>query len=207
MPSQGIDLKQGVYRTDPEFMAYIAGQYKIIGDLAASDDNFQHPLYLTEKEDSLACNWREFFDVCRESQGEGYLWLNPPYDDIGAWARKCAYAMMEGVKILFLVPAGVGTNWYRKHVEDFARVDMLNGRLVFDFLYPDDYVDKKTAKKNAEIIKEYKGDVGQPMTIYSPKAGKRNTDPYPKDMILGEYNIDIPLEKRLARTLDWRCYL
>jgi phage N-6-adenine-methyltransferase len=201
MPTQGSDLKQGVYRTDPEFMEYIRGKYKIIGDLAAGDDNFQAPLYLTEKEDALSVNWREFYEICMASEGEGYLWLNPPYDDIGAWAQKCAYAVMEGVKILFLVPAGVGTNWYRKYVEDFARVDLLNGRLVFEFLYPLNYIDKKTAKKNQVALIE-----GTPLE-FSPKAGKPNTDPYPKDMILGEYNIDIPLEQRLARTLDWRCYL
>lgn len=201
MPIQGIDLKQGVYRTDPEFMEFINGKYKIIGDLAASDDNFQAPLYITEKENSLSADWKEFYYICVNSEGDGYLWLNPPYDDIGEWARKCAYAMMEDVKILFLVPAGVGTNWYRKHVEDFARVDLLNGRLVFDFLYPEEYIDKSTAKKNIELVKQ-----GLP-TFFSPKAGKRNTDPYPKDMILCEYNIDIPLELRLARTMDWKCYL
>ena len=201
MPIQGADLKQGVYRTDPVFMEYIAGKYQIIGDLAASDDNFQAPLYLTEKEDSLKCDWKEFYEVCTASAGPGYLWLNPPYDDIGAWASKCARAVMDGVKILFLVPAGVGTNWYRNYVEDFARVDLLNGRLVFDFLYPEDYIDKATNKKNVELVKQ-----GLP-TIFSPKAGRRNTDPYPKDMILCEYNKDIPLEQRLARTLDWKCYL
>jgi phage N-6-adenine-methyltransferase len=201
MPIQGTDLKQGVYRTDPEFMEYIRGKYKIIGDLAAGDDNFQAPLYLTEKEDALSVNWREFYEICMASEGEGYLWLNPPYDDIGAWAQKCAYAVMEGVKILFLVPAGVGTNWYRKYVEDFARVDLLNGRLVFEFLYPEDYMDKKTTKANALRL------VDGLDPIPCAKAGKRNTDPYPKDMILGEYNIDIPLEQRLARTLDWKTYL
>lgn len=201
MPSQGIDLKQGVYRTDPNFMAVVKETRPLIGDLAADDGNFQSPLYLTEKEDSLSCDWKEFYEVCRESQGDGWLWLNPPYDNIGKWAEKCAKASMEGVKILFLVPAGVGSNWYRKYVEDFAKVDLLNGRLVFDFLYPETYIDSATAKKNLELIS-----LGQP-TILSPKAGKRNTDPYPKDMILASYDCEIPLEERLARTWDWKAYL
>jgi phage N-6-adenine-methyltransferase len=202
MPRQGEDLKQGVYRTDPNFIeGYIAPKYKIIGDLAADENNFLSPLYLTEKEDSLTCNWMDFYEVCRESQGEGYLWLNPPYGDIRAWAQKCANASMDGVKILFLVPAAVGSNWYRKYVEDFARVDLLNGRLVFDFLYPEDYMDRATAKKNIERAKEGL----EP--IFSPKAGKRNTDPYPKDLMLDVYDPAIPIEQRLARTVDWRCYL
>lgn len=201
MPSQGTDLKQGVYRTDPVFMAVIKEKYRIIGDLAASDDNAQAFLYLTEKEDSLSVDWKEFYDICVNSEGDGWLWLNPPYDDIGKWAAKCAHAMAEGVKILFLVPAGVGTNWYAKYVEDFACVDLLNGRLVFDFLYPEDYMDKTTAKKNIERAQE-----GLPPE-FSPKAGKRNTDPYPKDMLLAEYDDSVPLAERLARTWNWRAYL
>jgi phage N-6-adenine-methyltransferase len=201
MPSQGNDLKQGVYRTDPEFMAVIREKYRIIGDLAASDDNAQAPLYLTEKEDSLSVNWKEFYEICVNSEGEGWLWLNPPYDNIGKWSAKCAMASFEGVKILFLVPAGVGSNWYRKYVEDFASVDMLNGRLVFDFLYPEDYMDAATKKKNIERAKE-----GLPPE-FSPKAGKLNTDPYPKDMILCEYDLSVPLAERLSRTWAWRTYL
>ncbi len=201
MPSQGTDLKQGVYRTDPAFMAVIKEKYKIIGDLAADENNFQTSLYLTEKEDSLSVDWKEFYDICANSEGEGWLWLNPPYDNIGKWAAKCALSMAQGVKILFLVPAGVGSNWYRKYVEDFSCVEFLNGRLVFEFLYPEDYMDRATAKKNIERSKE-----GLPPE-FSPKAGKLNTDPYPKDLLLAEYDLSVPLEDRTARTWNWRAYL
>lgn len=201
MPTQGIDLKQGVYRTDPQFMAIINEKYHIIGDLAASADNAQAYLFLTEAEDSLSVDWKEFYEICANSEGEGWLWLNPPYDNIDKWAAKCAMAAADGVKILFLVPASVGSNWYRKYVEDFAVVDLLNGRLVFDFLYPEDYMDKATAKKNIERAKEGL----QPE--FSPKAGKRNTDPYPKDMLLAEFDFSVPMADRLARTWNWRAYL
>lgn len=201
MPTQGSDLKQGVYRTDPAFMAVIKEKYRIIGDLAASADNAQAPLYITEEEDSLSVDWKEYYDFCVGDEGEGWLWLNPPYDNIEKWASKCAHAMTQGVKILFLVPASVGSNWYAKYVEDFACVDLLNGRLVFDFLYPEDYMDKATAKKNVERAKE-----GLPPE-FSPKAGKRNTDPYPKDMLLAEYDDSVPLADRLARTWNWKAYL
>jgi phage N-6-adenine-methyltransferase len=201
IPSQGLDLKQGVYRTDPAFMAVIKEKYRIIGDLAADDDNYQSPLYLTDKEDSLSVDWKEFYEICRNSEGDGWLWLNPPYDNIGKWAEKCAKASAEGVKILFLVPAAVGSNWYAKYVEDFASVDFLNGRLVFEFLYPEDYMDKKTSKINAIRL------LGGMDPIPCPKAGKKNTDPYPKDMMLAEYDDSIPLVERLARTWNWRTYL
>jgi phage N-6-adenine-methyltransferase len=201
MPTQGADLKQGVYRTDPAFMAVIKEKYRIIGDLAASADNAQAYLYLTEAEDALSVDWKEWYEFCVGDEGEGWLWLNPPYDNIGKWAAKCAMAAADGVKILFLVPAGVGSNWYAKYVEDFACVDLLNGRLVFEFLYPEDYMDAATKKKNVERAKE-----GLPPE-FSPKAGKPNTDPYPKDMILAEYDLSVPLADRLARTWNWKAYL
>ncbi len=200
MPTQGTDLKQGVYRTDPAFMAVIKAKYRIIGDLAASTDNAQAYLYLTEAEDSLSVDWKEYYEICVNSEGDGWLWLNPPYDNIDKWAAKCVHAQAQGVKILFLVPASVGSNWYRQYVEDFACVDLLNGRLVFDFLYPEDYMDKKTIKINKERAEQGL----EPVPC--AKAGKRNTDPYPKDMLLAEYDESVTLEDRLARTWAWRTY-
>lgn len=206
MPSQGTDLKHGVYRTDPEFMAVIKAKYRIIGDLAASKDNTQAYLYLTEADDALTGDWKDWYEFCQGDENcepdEGWLWLNPPYDNIEKWAEKCASAAADGVKILFLVPAAVGSNWYRKYVEDFASVDLLNGRLVFDFLYPEDYMDKKTEKLNKLRAEKL---------IFPPlpcaKAGQRNTDPYPKDMILCVYDFSVPVAERLARTWRWRTEL
>ncbi len=198
MPTQGIDLKQGVYRTDPAFMVVTKERFPIKFDLAASADNTQvQDFFYDEQENALseAHNWAAISMALG-----GYLWLNPPYDDIGTWARRCAVESTEGAKILFLVPASTGSNWYRNYVEDFAKVDLLNGRLIFDFLYPEDYMDKATAKKNIIRVEQ-----GLPPE-FSPKAGKHNTDPYPKDMMLCIFDRDIPVEQRVARTWRWRTY-
>lgn len=160
MAGQGQDLKQGVYRSPPDFMAVVRYHFPFFFDLAASHENTQAPNFWTEKENSLSRSWHNINVV---SPG-GWLWLNPPYGNIGEWAEKCAEESKAGAKILFLVPAGVGSNWYADHVHGNAEIRALRPRLVFDFLYPIDY----------------KGRDGKP----SPKAGKRNTDPYPKDLIL-----------------------
>ncbi len=51
----------------------------------------------------------------------------------------------DGARIAFLVPAGVGSNWYRDFVHNKARVLALNGRLAFiegkpKLLYPKDCI-------------------------------------------------------------------
>lgn len=161
MAGQGEDLKQGVYRTPTDFMAVVRAEFgPLAWDLAASADNAQAPQYLTETEDSLAADrpWRRL---------GGWLWLNPPYGNIGKWAAKAAEEARHGAQILFLVPAAVGSNWYAESLHGQAEIRFLRPRLVFDFLYPLDYKDRK----------------GNP----SPKAGKPNKDPYPKDLLLAVF--------------------
>ncbi len=62
----------------------------------------------------------------------GILWLNPPFDNIAPWAKKCAEESRKGAKILFLTPASVGANWFSSHVHRLSFVLGLNGRLAFD---------------------------------------------------------------------------
>jgi phage N-6-adenine-methyltransferase len=77
--------------------------------------------------------------------GSGWGWLNPPYANIGPWAKKCQQCKKEGGQIAFLVPAGVGANWFRDYVDGVAKVLLLNGRLAFmkdkpTWLYPKDCI-------------------------------------------------------------------
>jgi hypothetical protein len=64
------------------------------------------------------------------------LWLNPPFDPISPWAIKCAVSApirsSMSRKILFLVPASVGSEWYAQHVHENALVLLLRPRLSFD---------------------------------------------------------------------------
>jgi hypothetical protein len=62
-------------------------------------------------------------------------WLNPPFIKAYAFAEKCAAEapkLVQDSKILLLVPASVGSNWYRDHVHRQADVLFLNGRISFD---------------------------------------------------------------------------
>jgi hypothetical protein len=44
--------------------------------------------------------------------------------------------MRDNRRIFFLVPAGVGANWFARHVDKKALVLFLNGRLSFDGIAP-----------------------------------------------------------------------
>lgn len=113
------------YATPQSFIDAFESRFgKIRFDLAASIDNFQANSYYSEKDDSLSKDWSGL-----TTHGQ-WAWLNPPFSGIAPWAKKCAESSRE--RIAFLVPASVGSNWWREHVHDRAAVLFLNGRLSFD---------------------------------------------------------------------------
>jgi len=120
-PRQGVDLNGGVYGTPDDFLAVVKSEFQIVFDLASTDDNCIVPDHFTEQDNALVQPWN-----C-----VAWNWLNPPFDKIGPWARKCFEEMNKGAATLFLVPASVGSNWYRDWVYGKAEVRFLNGRLKF----------------------------------------------------------------------------
>lgn len=75
--------------------------------------------------------------------GGEWGWLNPPFGHIRPWAARCRETGDAGGSLAFLVPAGVGANWFRDYVHGQALVLALNGRLAFmpkqpTWLYPKD---------------------------------------------------------------------
>ena len=102
-------------------------------DLAADEANAKADMWIDEGRNSLALDWRLVI-------GAGWGWLNPPFDNITPWAKKCAET---DAKIAFLVPASVGSNWYRDYVHRHAFTLFLNGRVPFmpdkpKWLFPKD---------------------------------------------------------------------
>lgn len=124
MPEQKPGKSKQDYGTPDDFMLAVQNKFgEIEFDLAASEENSVHGTkWFSEEEDSLKQDWRQL---------DGVLWLNPPYANIEPWAKKCSESMGPGRTILMLVPASVGSEWYRYYVEDFAHVLALNPRLTF----------------------------------------------------------------------------
>lgn len=124
MPEQKPGRSRQDYGTPDDFMGAAIGRFgPFMVDLAASVENTKCPVYFDEQSNGLAQEWHKL---------SGNLWLNPPYEDISSWAEKCAIEAAQGAKIFMLVPASVGSNWYRDFVEPYAYVLGLNPRLSFD---------------------------------------------------------------------------
>jgi site-specific DNA-methyltransferase (adenine-specific) len=125
MPKQKPATSKQDYGTPAEFLAAVWRRFGPIDvDLAAHVKNTVCSNFVTEEDDSLSLPWHEFED--------SLLWLNPPFNQIRPWAKKCAEEAALGARILFLVPASVGTNWYWDHVAGSALVECLSPRLSFD---------------------------------------------------------------------------
>jgi len=111
------------YATPDDFIAAVVARFGPLAfDLAAHAGNHVTPKYFTKAQDSFAQDWHKI---------GGLLWLNPEFSNIAPWAQKCADESSRGAKILFLVPASVGSNWFANYVLPRSWVQFLNGRLMF----------------------------------------------------------------------------
>lgn len=122
----GATLNRGAskqdYETPDDFIHAAVNRFgKIDFDLAASKLNTRGLGYFTEFDNALSQDWDKF---------RGNLWLNPPFYNITPWAKKCSEYQGDG-QILFLVPASVGSNWFRDFVFQKSKIYFLNDRLKF----------------------------------------------------------------------------
>ncbi len=136
MPAQKPGESKQDYGTPRDFLDAVEKRFGPMAvDLAARKDNAKAPLCITPEQDSLKQDWGTL---------RGNLWLNPPYENIAVWAKKCAetetgFRCKEPPekctldrRIFFLVPASIGSNWFAQHVDGKARVLALNGRITFE---------------------------------------------------------------------------
>jgi len=116
------------YKSPEDFMSALRKRFGPIAfDLAASDHNTQHRNYFTIRDNSLIQEWHKI---------PGLLFLNPPFDNIAPWAKKCMDERLLGAHIAFLVPASIGSNWFQDFVFKHSFTHGLNPRLCFDGIAP-----------------------------------------------------------------------
>lgn len=140
MPRQKPGQSKQDYRTPVEFLDAVRRRFNVDAfavDLAADDDNHVAPVYYTAAEDALkpANGWT--------TKHGGLAWCNPPYWKIGPWVAKAWAESRRGARVLVLIPAAVGSNYWRDFVHGKAFVLLLNGRITFvgcDTGYPKDCV-------------------------------------------------------------------
>ncbi len=126
MPEQKPGESQQDYGTPRVFLDPVEHRFGPISwDLAAHERNHVCDLWIGEEQNSLSVNWAR--DLA------GVLWLNPPFDQIPAFARKCKLEASRGARVLLLTPASVGANWFWESVspDEDALVLALSPRITF----------------------------------------------------------------------------
>ncbi len=110
------------YKTPKTLMTSIYQRFGIPGftlDAAASPENTQAECFYSETDNGLILPWMS------------WTWCNPPFGDIAPWVRKADAEQKRGASSVILVPASVGSNWWKNWVHDKAHVVFLNGRITF----------------------------------------------------------------------------
>jgi phage N-6-adenine-methyltransferase len=127
MPAQKPHRSVQEVATPRAFLDAVEAKFGALSwDLAANAENsvcgqwFYGP-GSKHAEDSLSAPWNH----------EGVAWLNPPYSDITSWAKKCSAESRNGARILLLVPASVGSEWFAHYVWPRAMTYALRPRLTF----------------------------------------------------------------------------
>lgn len=163
-PSQGQDLLEGVYQTPLDLLRPIHKRFPLIFDVAANAGNcvtarlgFGAEEFYDESDNALVMPWTKY----NQDGSVGFVWCNPPFDDIGAWTAKAESEFIRGAKIVMLLPSATGAKWLEPCIRS-AQIVFLKGRPVFEFI--------------------------NPMTHKNPdKRGKPNTDCYGKDLLLAVF--------------------
>jgi len=126
MPTQKPGRSVQEVGTPREFLDAVEARFgRILWDLAANESNHVVDNWLgpgSPIPDSFSSAWHAY---------GGMLWLNPPYDDIGKWSQKCAHEGELGASIQMLIPAAIGTNYFREWIWPYATVRALSPRLTF----------------------------------------------------------------------------
>jgi len=115
------------WETPDLFYENLNKNFKFGFDLAASDSNAKCKNYFTEEDDALSKDWS------KEAAPIGdFNWLNPPYNLVKQFLKKCSEETRNGVRIVALVPARTDTIWFHDYVEGIAgMVALIKGRLKF----------------------------------------------------------------------------
>lgn len=124
MPKQKPGKSYQEYRTPVELLIAVKkrlhiGDFSL--DVAASKENSVAFSYYTEEDDGIVQDW----------ETNGWNWCNPPFGDITPWVAKGYSESLKGASTVMLLPASVGSDWWKDYVEQYSYQVFLNGRLCF----------------------------------------------------------------------------
>lgn len=128
MPVQKPHRSKQNFCTPENFLAAVKhklGIREFAIDLAAEEDNTVADEWYDQEMNALVQTWAY-------GPAASWNWLNPEFGDLNPWvARAWGELQRAGAQTAVLVPAGVGSDWWRDWVHEKAHVLLLNGRLCF----------------------------------------------------------------------------
>lgn len=138
MPRQKPGRSRQCYVTPREFIRAVEARFGFLDfDLAATDKNAKASCYFTKRQNALKRQWitknRTSNKLLVDRSSKWRFWLNPPYGHLSPWFRKCVeqQSRLTTGSFIVLVPASVGSDWFRKYVWNQASVYFLDGRICF----------------------------------------------------------------------------
>jgi phage N-6-adenine-methyltransferase len=78
-------------------------------DAAALPETALHTNYLTPEIDALKVSWGGYIPADVRNP---FVWLNPPYSDIGPWIKKCLKEKECGIGSVVLIPEDSSAEWW-----------------------------------------------------------------------------------------------
>jgi hypothetical protein len=132
------------WRTPPEFVEAVCRRFGGIDfDLAAQAGHSvtgDIETSFTPEQDSLTQDWGAIYVPSHDRPKCPVRFLNPPFRDLRPWAAKCETFRRFPFWTLLLVPASMGSLWWRDHVLGKCVADGVT-RMTFvgaDAVYPKD---------------------------------------------------------------------
>ena len=114
--------KKQDWTTPKDLFDTLNNEFHFTLDPCCTHENALCIKHYTEAENGLVKHWTNEIVFC-----------NPPYNNIEAWARKCAVEyFFNAVTVVMLVPARTDTKWFHNWVLPYARsIRFIKGRLHF----------------------------------------------------------------------------
>ena len=138
-PRQNRGHSRQDYSTSCEFLCAVRSRFgRIDVDLAARKDNAVTDLFIGPDADSLTVPWARSFGGALPDVRIPLAWCNPEFANIRPWVAKAREETRGNLGrefplcVLLLVPAAVGSAWFRDFVHGAAKVFVLSPRLQFE---------------------------------------------------------------------------
>lgn len=145
---QNKNESRQIVGTDPRLIEAIEYRWGSLEmDLATVPELAKAPLFITPEQDSLNYNTEWPLDILN--------YVNPPFNNIEPFARKAAgyrRAYGDRFRLLFLLPASIGTRYYAEQCYPYASTIPLIGRPMFQGY--------ESKAGNDHMILDYAGEAG-----------------------------------------------